>query len=143
MATVSTHLHFSGNAEEAFQFYRAAFKTEFVGPLTRFKDLPPNPERPPLGADEMNKVMHVALPIVGGHLLMGNDAPAFLGQLVKGNNVDLALQLDSRAEADRLFAALSQGGTVEMPMQDMFWGYFGSVVDKFGINWTIRCSEKK
>jgi len=60
-----------------------------------------------------------------------------------GTNVDLMLEPDTRAEADRLFAALSEGGTVEIPLQEMFWGaYFGSLVDPFGINWRINCVSK-
>ncbi len=145
MATVSTYIHFAGNTEEAFQFYRSAFGTEFVGPITRFKDLPPPPPgQPPIAEADMNKIMHIALPTLGEHVLRGNDAPEWLGKLIKGNNVDLSLHPDTRAEADRLFAALSEGGTVETPPQDMFWGdYFGSCIDKFGINWMINCSQKK
>ena len=144
MATVSTYLHFSGNAEEAFQFYRSVFGTEFSSPISRFKDIPPEACPEPIPLADQNLVMNVALPILGGHLLMGNDAPGWLGQLVKGNNVDISLHPDTRAEADRLFAGLSEGGKIEMQIQDMFWGdYFGSCVDKFGINWMINCRERK
>lgn len=144
MATVSTYLHFSGDAEEAFQFYRSVFGTEFEGPITRFKDVPCHPEQPPMGEKEKNLIVHVALPIAGGHILRGSDAPEFLGKLTKGNNVDICLQPDTRGESDRIFAALSAGGKVEMPPQEMFWGdYFGSCVDKFGINWMINCAAKK
>ncbi len=66
--------------------------------------------------------MHVALPILGGHMLMGTDAPESMGFKVQpGNNVYITLEPDTRAEADRLFAALSANGTIEMPLQDMFW----------------------
>lgn len=85
--------------------------------------------------------MHVALPILGGHVLMGTDAPETMGfRLVRGNNVYISLEIDTRAEADRLFGGLSAGGEVETPMQDMFWGaYFGSFTDRFGIRWMINC----
>ncbi len=83
--------------------------------------------------------MNVQLPILGGHLLMGTDATESMGMTVlQGNNVYINLQPDTREEADALFAALSEGGVVEMPMMEMFWGdYFGSLVDKFGVQWMI------
>jgi PhnB protein len=86
--------------------------------------------------------MHVALPILGGHMLMGTDAPESLGFKVNiGNNVYISLHPDSRSEADELFAKLSEDGGVEMPMRDMFWGdYYGSLVDKFGIRWMVNYS---
>jgi PhnB protein len=88
--------------------------------------------------------MHVALPILGGHLLMGTDAPESIGFKVHpGNNVYISLHPDSRAEADRLFSALSAGGEVEMPLQDMFWGdYYGSFTDKCGIRWMVNFVKK-
>lgn len=143
MARVSTWLHFAGNAEEAFLFYRSVFKTEFVAPIKRFRDLPPSAGHPPMPAEQANKVMQVALPILGGHVINGNDAPAFLGKLIEGNNVDINLEADTRAELDRLYAALSQGGKAECPLQEMFWGgYWGSAVDRFGIQWMFSCAAK-
>lgn len=81
--------------------------------------------------------MHIELPIIGGHVLMGTDAPESMGFTVnEGNNIHINLHTDSKEETDKLFAGLSAGGTVTMPLQDMFWGdYFGSCVDKFGVNW--------
>ncbi len=144
MPSVSAYLHFSGDAEEAFQFYRSVFGTEFEGPITRFKDVPADPSQPPVAEKEKNLIVHVALPLLGGFILRGSDAPEWLGKLVKGNNVDLSVHPDTTAEADRLFAALSAGGKVECPLQDMFWGgYFGSCIDKFGINWMSNCEQKK
>ncbi|MFX8871950.1 VOC family protein, partial [Acinetobacter baumannii] len=79
-------------------------------------------------------VMHIELPILAGHVLMGTDAPESMGfALTMGNNIHLNLEPDTRAEALRLFQALSEGGRILMPLQDMFWGaYFGNVVDRFG-----------
>ena len=105
MARVSTWFHFAGNAEEAFNFYKSVFKTEFVGPIKRFSDLPAQPGQPPLSDKEAAKIMKIALPILGGHVIIGNDAPEFLGQRIQGNNVTLNLETDSRAETDRLFNA--------------------------------------
>lgn len=88
--------------------------------------------------------MHVALPILGGHVLMGTDAPESMGFTVKfGNNIYINLEPDTRSETDRLFNALAVGGKVEMPLQEMFWGaYFGSLVDQFGVNWMFNCTSK-
>ncbi len=86
-------------------------------------------------------VMHVELVLLGGHVLMGTDAPESMGFTVtSGNTTHINLEPDTRAEADRLFNSLSSGGVVEMPLQDMFWGaYFGSFTDRFGIRWMVNC----
>jgi PhnB protein len=100
---------------------------------------------PPLAEGDKNLVMHIELPIVGGHMLMGTDAPETMGFTVQmGNNVHINLEPDTRAETKKLFDALSAGGKVTMPLQDMFWGaYFGSCTDKFGLHWMFNCMEKK
>jgi PhnB protein len=76
---------------------------------------------------------------------MGSDASASMGSKVNfGNNVHINLEPDTRAETERLFHALSNGGKVGMPLQDMFWGaYFGSCTDKFGVQWMCNCPNKK
>ena len=140
MARTSTYLHFGGTAEAAFAFYRGAFGTEFTGPIERMGDLPVQPGQPALSAEEQNMVASVQLPITGGHLLIGNDAPAWMGTLVHGNAMDIGIELDTHAEADRIFAALSEGANVEFPFQEMSDGnYFGSLVDKFGTQWLVSC----
>jgi PhnB protein len=140
MARTSTYLNFNGNTEEAFQFYSRAFGTEFVGKIDRMGDIPPQPGVPPLKEHERNLVMHVMLPITGGHMLMGTDAPEHMGKLTFGNNISINLEPDTRAETERLFRALGEGGKVEMPLAVMFWGgYFGSLVDKFGVQWMFNC----
>ena len=144
MAKVSIYLNFNRNTEEAFIFYRTVFKSEFIGEIGRMGDVPPQEGMPPLAEKDKNLVMHVALPIMGETVLMGTDILESMGhRLVMGNNVAINLEPDSRAEADRLFKALGEGGVVEMEMQNMFWGdYFGSVVDRFGVRWMINYSEK-
>ena len=144
MARVSTYLNFPRTTETAFLFYQSIFGTEFTQPIARFKDIPPHPDQPPLAEADENLVMHVALPILGGHLLMGTDSPESMGFTVKsGNNIYINLEPDTRAETERLFAALSDGGKIEMPLQDMFWGdYFGSLCDQFGICWMFNCAER-
>lgn len=146
MASVSTYLNFERNTEEAFNYYKSIFGGEFFGQgIMRMGDIPPQEGMPPLPESDKNLVMHVELRILGVHSLMGTDAPESHGfKLVKGNNVHINLQPDTRKETERLFKALSAGGQVTMELQDMFWGdYFGSCIDKFGINWMVNCNEKK
>ncbi len=144
MATVGTYLNFSRNTEEAFNFYKSVFGGEFSGGISRFSDIPPQDDMPPMAEEDKNLVMHVSLPILGGHLLMGSDAPESMGFTVeKGNNVYISLNPDTRIETKRLFDALSAGGKVEMELQDMFWGdYYGSFTDKYGVHWMVNCNEK-
>ncbi|MGE5520236.1 MAG: VOC family protein [Candidatus Dadabacteria bacterium] len=145
MATVSTYLNFPRNTEEAFNYYKSVFGGEFGGPgIMRFSDIPPSPGAPQLAEEDKNLVMHVELPILGGHKLMGTDAPESMGFKVNpGNNVYISLHPYTRIETKRLFDALSEGGTVSQPLQDMFWGdYYGSCTDKYGIQWMFNCSEK-
>ncbi len=144
MSRVSTYLNFTRETEAAFLFYKEAFQSEFMGEIARMGDVPLMEGQPPLAEEDKNLVMHVALPIVGGHVLMGTDAPPSMGFTVKpGNNIYLNLEPDTRRETDKLFAALSEGGVIEMPLQVMFWGdYFGSITDKFGVKWMFNCTEK-
>ena len=140
MSKVSIYLNFQGNTEEAFNFYKSIFKTDFVMPIMRIKDVPSQEGMPPFPENEKDKVMHVALPILGGTLIMGTDMLESMGQKLKiGNNTTINLEPDTREETDRLFKALSQGGSDTMPMQDMFWGaYWGTCLDKFGIRWMFN-----
>jgi PhnB protein len=144
MPRVSTYLNFPRATEEAFLFYRSVFQTEFTAPIARFKDIPASPDQPPLADADRDLVMHVELPIMGGHVLMGTDAPESMGFTVTpGNNVYINLEPDTRAETTRLFEALADGGSVEMPLQEMFWGgYFASLVDRFGTRWMLNCASK-
>jgi uncharacterized glyoxalase superfamily protein PhnB len=143
-ASVSTYVNFPGSTEEAFHFYKSVFNTEFINGIQRFGDLPAEPNQPPIADNVKNMVLHVALPLFGGHILMGTDAPKEMGfTLSQGNNMHIQLEPESREEADRIFTGLSAGGIVEMPLQEMFWGaYFGSFKDKFGINWMINYQIK-
>jgi PhnB protein len=144
MSRVSTYLNFPRSTEQAFAFYRSVFGGEFAGPIHRFSEVPAAPGQPPMAEADRNLVMHVELPILGGHVLMGTDAPESMGFTVTpGNNVYINLEPDTRAEAERLFNALAVEGKVEMPLQDMFWGaYFGSLTDQFGIRWMLNCAGK-
>lgn len=138
MAHVSTYLNFPGTSEEAFNFYKAAFGTEFMGGIMRHGDVPGAEGLTP---EQANAVMNVALPILGGHILMATDVSHdVMGrEFVMGNNVSITLHPDSKEEADRLYAELSEGGNQLEPMKDMFWGdYWGHFIDKFGVQWMIN-----
>lgn len=145
MASVSTYLNFPGNTEEVFNFYKSVFGGEFFGNgIMRFGDIPPMPDAPPCADADKNLVMHVELRILGAHTLMGTDAPESMGFNVQmGNNIHINLQPDTRKETKELFDKLSQGGKITMELQDMFWGdYFGSCIDKYGVQWMFNCGEK-
>jgi PhnB protein len=143
MARTGTYLNFERSTEAAFTFYKSVFGTEFVNGITRFGDVPVQDGQPELSDADKQLVMIVQLPILGGHLLMGTDAPESMGfQINQGNNIYICIDPDTRAEADSLFAALSSGGNVEQPMEEAFWGdYFGTLVDKFGVQWMINCTS--
>jgi PhnB protein len=132
-----------GNTEEAFNFYRTVFGTDFPSPMIRFKDFPSDPTMPVLSEDEANQILHVELPILAGHLLMGTDMLASMGHELRiGNNTTISLETDSKKEIDALFNALSDGSSDAMGMQDMPWGaYWGTCLDKFGVRWMFSFTE--
>lgn len=139
MANVSIYLNFQGNTAEAFNYYKSVFNTEFSSPFMYMKDIPAREGQPKLPENEQNAVMHVALPILGGTLLMGTDMLESMGhKLVVGNNTTISLNADSKEETDRLFNALSQGGSDIAPMRQEFWGYWGCCLDRFGVRWMFN-----
>jgi len=140
VARVNTYLNFQGQAEEAFTFYARTFGTE-VSMLTRYSDMPAaGPGELP--AEEAGLVMHAELPILDGHVLMATDMLRSMNQETRiGNNTTLCLDVDGKDEADRLYRALSEGGSEGSPMADMPWGaYWGVTLDRFGIRWMINCT---
>jgi PhnB protein len=145
MARVCTYLNFPRNTEEVFTYYKSIFGGEFGGPgIARLGDTPVQDGMPPIAEEDRNLVMHIELPILGGHILMGTDAPESMGFHVSiGNNIYINLEPDTRSETKRLFEYLSAGGDITMELQDMFWGsYFGTCTDKFGVQWMFNCNEK-
>ena len=141
MSRVSTYLNFPGNAEEAFEAYRKVFGTDYLGEIVRMRDMA-GPDGPQLSDAEGQLVGHAELPILAGHVLMATDVVESAGQqLTVGNNVMINLEPDTRAETDRLYAALSDGGTDSTGMQEMPWGYWGCTLDRFGIRWMFNCYE--
>lgn len=139
MATINPYLNFDGKAEEAFTFYQSILGGELF--IQKMREAPGTEQLP---EEEKNLVMHAALPI-GNNVLMASDCLKSQGHVLHvGNNNYISLSPDSRQEADRVFNALVKGGTVEMPLQDMFWGdYFGSLKDRFGVQWMINYNNKQ
>jgi PhnB protein len=142
MAQINPYIHFNGNAEEAFTFYKSVFGGEFAT-IARFKDFS-NPEHP-VAENEANKIMHIALPIGNSSVLMGSDTPEFMGKHnLNENRSKISISAESKEEADKLFNGLTEGGNIEMPIADSPWGsYFGMFRDKYGIEWMVDFDSKK
>lgn len=139
MKQLNPYLNFPGTCEAAFNFYKAAFRTEFSY-FSRMGDT----DAIEVPEEDKNLVMHVSIPFGDNHL-MGSDVPKSMRKdFVAGNSNYVCVSTESREEADRLFSELSAGGKVEMPMSDMFWGdYYGSFRDKFGTYWMITYSKEQ
>jgi PhnB protein len=140
MARVSTYLNFMGDTEEAFEFYRSVFGTDYLTPIMRLGEVPAGPGDVALSEEEQRLVMHVELPILAGHVLMGTDMVASMGHELRiGNNTTINLEPDTREETERLYALLSDGGSDCTGLVDMFWGsYWGTCLDRFGIRWMFN-----
>lgn len=141
MLNTNFYLHFMGNTEEAMNFYRSVFGGTFES-FMRYSDVPGGEKMP---ADNQMKIMHAALPIAGNQMIMATDTLESMERtVVFGNNYHISLEAESEAEVDRIFAALSAGGVIEVPLNKTFWGaYFGMFADKFGIQWMINYTYPK
>jgi PhnB protein len=135
MKTANPYLNFNGNTEEAFNFYRSVFGGELTD-LLRYRDFGDS-----MGAtgDDLDRIAHVALPLGPDNILMGTDHLEGFGEPVSfGTNFHIALEADDGAEAERLFAALSEGGRVQMPLQPTEWAEkYGQCVDRYGVQWMV------
>jgi PhnB protein len=142
MTTINPWINFNGNAEEAFTFYKSVFGGEFAQ-IIRFKDLAS--AEFPVAKKEENKIMRIALPVAAGNVLIANDVPEFMGRVNESENRSkISIRTESKEEADRLFAGLSAGGTIEGPMGNSPWGTYGGMFrDKYGIEWIIECAPVK
>jgi PhnB protein len=141
MALINPYLNFNGNCEAAFNHYKSVFGGEFQM-FSRFGDMPASEE--PMPDSEANKVLHVALPIGAGNVLMGSDCPPSFPNGVQGNLFNISVSTDSKEEADRIFAGLAEGGNISMPIADTFWGaYFGMCADQFGVQWMVNYDYPK
>lgn len=136
MAAINPYIHFNGNAEEAFTFYKSVFGGEF-SKIMRYREVS-NAEFP-IPENDANKLMNIVLPIDNGTALKGSDVMEMMGQVNENDNRNtIAISAESREEADRLFNGLAAGGAIEMPIADGPMGaYFGMFTDKFGVQWMI------
>jgi len=138
MTKLNPYLSFNGTCEEAFNFYKSVFGSEFLY-LGRFKDMPENPEYPIQESDK-DKIMHISLPINNETVLYGSDTTQENDKsTVSDNNISLSIETDTMDEATRIFNGLSDGGIVTMPLDKTFWdAYFGMFTDKYGIKWMVN-----
>ena len=132
------YLGFNGNCQEAFKYYERVLGGKIIAMITH-ADMPAEAQaQTPPGWK--NKIMHARL-VVGDQVLMGSDAPPNHFETTQGMSV--ALQIDDPNEAERIFAALADNGTVRMPIQPTFWAIrFGMLTDRFGIPWMVNCEKK-
>lgn len=135
MQLVHVYLNFPGTTEEALRFYEGVFGTKIVAMMT-FGETPFIKDPP---EHAKNKIMHAQLPITDAVHLMASDAvEGFGAPLVVGNNFSISIVAGDKAEADRAFGKLSEGGKVTMPIANAPWGpYFGMCVDRFGVQWMV------
>jgi PhnB protein len=139
MITINPYLNFNGNCEEAFKLYKKVFGGEYDA-LQRFKEEPGVNHT----AADAEKIMHVALPLGHGFILMGSDRPPAMGPGTMGENLSLSIGTESKKQADEVFNGLAEGGKITMPIADTFWGsYFGMVNDRFGVQWMVSFSEQR
>ena len=140
MTTINPYLNLNGNCEEAFNFYRSVFGGDFLM-FMRYKDMPSDDHLP---ASEGEKIMHVALPIGEGTILMGGDVLDAMGKTTVGTNFSIAISPDSEEEATRLFNGLAAGGQVTMPLDHAPWGaLFGMLTDQYGIAWMVNYENRQ
>ena len=132
--TVKSYLSFEGRCEEALEFYGKAIGAK-VEALMRFKESPEPPQEGCMAPGSENKVMHASF-TVGGTMLMASDGMCSGKPEFKG--ISLTLEAANEAEADKFFAALGEGGQVQLPLTKTFFSpRFGMVADRFGVSWMI------
>jgi PhnB protein len=130
------YLNFNGSCRAAFDFYREAFKGEITMRMT-YGDSPMREQMP---ADSYDMIMHCQLE-ADGAILMGADGPP--PHDMSGGNTCVNVQVNSVDEAERIYAALSAGGEVQMPLQETFWAHrWGSFTDRFGKPWMVNCMKE-
>jgi len=128
------YLFFDGTCADAMEFYARVFGGT-ISSMQRWSDMPPNPNYPIPDAQK-DRVMHASMSSTALSLMASDGTP---GTEQKGGNISLSLNLNDVAEGERLFDALSSGGSVDTPLTEMFWGAkFGQFTDKFGIDWMFN-----
>lgn len=141
MALINSHIHFNGNAEEAFTFYKSVFGGEFAK-LARYKDIS-SPEYP-IAENDADRIMYIALPVGKSNMLLASDVLEIMGQVTENDNRNtISISAESLEEADKFFKGLSEGGKIEMPISyGPFGNYFGMFADKFGVQWMVDFEAK-
>lgn len=135
---VTPYIIFNGQCEEALHFYEKALNGQ-IKDLSRYGDVPDQRT----GADKQ-KVMHAQFAVDGNTLLMASDDGSPDGQTAGSGMVHLSLHFTNAGNIESTFARLSEGGTINMPLQDTFWGArFGMLTDKFGVNWMLNYDKPK
>jgi len=133
---LATYVGFNGQCAEALRYYEKHLGGTITAMFT-FADMPGGEEMPP---EARGGIMHARLEL-GGTTLMGSDTPPGMDR-ADPSGFHVSVHPTSVDEADRVFAALSDGGSVEMPIQETFWAArFGMVVDRFGIPWMVNCEK--
>jgi PhnB protein len=138
---IHAYLNFDGKAEGAMRFYEKILGGKLTE-IHRFGSMPQEGGFE-LTPEQKDLVMHVGLEFPDGQMIMASDRIEGMGpEPVEGNNFSISVHPNSKQEADRIFNALAEGGTISMPIADQFWGdYFGGLTDRFGINWMVNYSE--
>jgi PhnB protein len=133
--TLNFHLNFDGICKQAFEFYEQCLGQKITFMQT-YGDSPGGDQMPP---EMRSKVMHTSI-MVGNVMLMGADSPSEEG---KPQGFAVTVATADPAEAERVFAALADGGDVRMPLGETFWAQrFGMLTDKFGVPWMINCGKE-
>ena len=133
---ITTYLHFSGNCEEALNFYVKALGAKVVM-LLRYSETPAVKESSP---EMQQKIIHGRI-AVGDNLIMASDGPA--ERVSKPGGFAINIGVDSPEEAARYFNALSEKATICMPLEETFWAHrFGMLTDRFGVSWMVNCEKK-
>jgi len=134
---LNPYLVFSGQCEAAFRYYEQCLRGKIAAMITH-AGTPAEGQVPP---EWRNKIMHARL-MVGDQVLMGSDAPP--DHFEKPQGFSVTLNIEDPTEAERIFHALAESGTVRMPIQQTFWAVrFGMLVDRFGIPWMINCEKSE
>ena len=137
---INPYLNFNGNCGEAFQFYAKVLNGKDLR-IMRFSDMPPGQHMPPMTDEQKKQVMHARFTVGSGDLVMGSDSPGDRYNKPQGYSVNIGV--DTPEEADRIFAALADGGNVGMPIAETFWAKrFGMVTDRFGTHWMVNCEKQ-
>jgi PhnB protein len=141
ITALNPYINFDGTAEAAIKHYEKILGAEVEGKILRFADLPEAPGMPACAPELRQRVMHAQLKLGGGTLMLSDTMSP--GSGAPGGQVQVTLHFDDPADLTAKFEALSQGGTVRMPVGDAFWGAkFGMLTDAYGVEWMFNCDLK-